>query len=323
MADIDFDSLSLTEFIKLKETIGREINARFKRGMALVFSDVVGSTAYFERFGAATGQGLLQRHLDLLNSVIPGESGRIVDTAGDGAFLVFENATISAVAMQQLQNQVAKDNSGVGADHQLSIRVGIHWGNVLTDGEIVTGDGVNLAARISESADVGEIRMSADAFNTLVPMLRTRCKALPAIQAKGIPEPVEVFQLEWRDPTLFPTRIRIVETDTDIELPSMDRVRFGRLETHDGQMANEVVLRPADPTMATRIGRWHFELLRKHDGYWLVSSSKAPIEVNGDPVEMGKEVKVGPGTEISVGGVVTILLLSDETEMPAETVVHE
>jgi hypothetical protein len=284
---------------------------------------VVGSTAYFERFGAATGHGLLQRHLDLLKAVIPGESGRIVDTAGDGAFVVFENATIAAMAMQQLQKQVATDNAGAGAEHQLTIRVGVHWANVLTDGEIVTGDGVNLAARISASADIGEIRLSAVAFNTLVPMLRTRCRALPAIQARGIAEPVEVFRLEWRDPQVFPTRIRIVETDTEMDMPSMDKVRFGRLEAHDGQVANEVVLRHADPTMANRISRWHFELIRKHDGYWLVPTSKAPIAVDGDPVEMGKEVQVRPGTEILVGGVLTVKLLSEETEMPAETVVHE
>jgi class 3 adenylate cyclase len=60
--------------------------------MLLLFSDIVGSTPYFARYGDAAGRQLQQLHVDLLESSLREPQGRIVDTAGDGAFCVFARA---------------------------------------------------------------------------------------------------------------------------------------------------------------------------------------------------------------------------------------
>ena len=259
---IDYDALSLTELIKLQDEIERETRSRYERRMALVFTDVVGSTAYMERHGDTAGRALLQRHLDQLHLVVRMHQGRVVDTAGDGGFCVFDRLILAIGAVTYLQESLAKDNAGRSGDHQLGVRIGLHLGLVLTDGEIVTGDAVHLAARVSGTAGAGEIHLTQDAFDELPPSFRIRCTTLPAAQLKGFQEDVPLVSMEWRDPWLFPTKVRVLETGLEFDLPPLNRVRFGRLAQHEGKVANEVVLSHPDHEVLRRISRWHFELLR-------------------------------------------------------------
>lgn len=308
---IDYDALSLQQMIELQEEIAREVTSRFERQLALVFSDVVGSTRYFEKFGAAAGRGLVQRHEKMLRGTVSSLQGRVVDLAGDGGFCCFPSAVMAATAMIELFNTVAIDNTNFDREHRLSLRAGIHLGSVLTDGVIVTGEGVNLAARISTAAKPDEIRLSPQAVMSLPPALRVRCRTRDPVSLKGIAEPLELWSLEWRDPTLFPTRVRIVETDQIHDLPSSETIRFGRLSLHQGAMANDVVLTHPDPTLSNRISRWHFELRRTASGYRLLPVSKAPTAVDGTEVKPGQEVAVKPGSVVSVSHVLTLELLSD------------
>ena len=81
--------LSMAEIVRLQELLSRELRRRFEKELALVFSDVVGSTDYFARFGDEAGRRLQQRHFDLLGPPVLAGGGRIVETGGDGAFVVF------------------------------------------------------------------------------------------------------------------------------------------------------------------------------------------------------------------------------------------
>src|SRR5262249_40442208 len=143
------ESLSMTEIIRLRDLLSKALMRRFERPAALVFSDVCDSTPYFARFGDEAGRLLLQRHLDLLPKAVEPRGGRVVDTAGDGAFLAFPAADSAAEAMIELQKFVTDDNLPRSHDQQLAVRIGIHFGSVLTDGTVVTGDAVNFCARVA------------------------------------------------------------------------------------------------------------------------------------------------------------------------------
>ena len=53
---MDFSTLSMTEIIRLQNLLQQELTRRFERSMVLAFSDIVGSTPYFARFGDAAGR---------------------------------------------------------------------------------------------------------------------------------------------------------------------------------------------------------------------------------------------------------------------------
>jgi class 3 adenylate cyclase len=305
---VDFETLSMTEIIRLQDQLSQVLKRRFEKQLALAFTDICDSTRYFQEFGNEAGRGLQQRHFDLLSQAVAEEGGRIVDTAGDGAFTCFPGVGEAARAMVRLEQRLSDDNLLRQREHQLVVRIGLHFGPVLTDGNQVTGDAVNVCARVASSAGRGEIRISADAFRQLTDVtLRVACKALPAVELKGVGRPVELMVLSWRDSQLFPSFVIIEETGQEIPLPDQDVIAFGRLGQADGGMpANDVVLHHPDVQVVKQISRWHFELRRQSSGFVLRPVSDQLTEVDGLPVEKGREVPVRPGTLVRLAKALTL-----------------
>jgi class 3 adenylate cyclase len=306
----DLSTLGMTEIIRLQNLLQQELARRFEHPAALAFSDIADSTAYFERFGDAAGRQLQQLHLDLLAECLPARQGRIVDTAGDGAFLTFPGADAAVEALIDLQHMVSVDNATRSREHQLHVRIGAHWGPVLTDGTTVTGDAVNLCARVAASARSGEMRITRDMYHELTAKHRLHCRPLGLADLKGVSREVELLALDWRDRSVFPTRIRLEEIGEEVDLPQQDIVSFGRLRELEGRPANDVVLTLPDPLQAQQISRWQFELRRFADGYRLRPVSEAVTEVDGVPVAKGQEVVIRPGTRVRVGRVLSIRFIA-------------
>jgi class 3 adenylate cyclase len=312
------DRLSMSEIVRLQDALSQALVRRFQRRLALVFTDIVGSTPYFVTFGDEAGRKLQQRHVDLVQRATLAARGRVVDTAGDGAFLCFPEVDDALTATIEVQKSVAVDNDSRSADERLTVRMGCHWGLVLTDEVQVSGDAVNFCSRIAGSANAGEIRLSRDALQGLNDTrLRLKCRRLPAVTLKGIDPPTELLTLDWHDRAIFPARVRF-EDGTVLPLPSQDIVRFGRLEELDGVRVNDIVLNIMDPSHRNRVSRWHFELHRGLAGFMLRSVSEAPTEVDGQRVSKGEEAAVRQGTHVRVGGVLTLEFLgaptSEETD---------
>lgn len=309
---IDFDAMTLTDFIQLEAELQRQLKRRFERNLALVFTDVVGSTAYFARYGDVAGRGLQQLHFDLLSAAMAEFEGRIVDTAGDGAFSVFATAEKASDAMTRMQHLLVEANQHRATEHQLQVRVGLHWGPVLTDDKVVSGDAVNLCARVAGTGQPSELRLTRAAFLELPTRLRIRCRPTPAVPLKGISQPVELMILEWREKVSLPTRVAIQETGEELKLPTnKDTVSFGRLREVNGQPANDVVLVHPEPQNALMISRWHFELRRQSDGFRLRQLSEQLTEVDGVEVTKGNEVPLRPGSVVRLSGVLTLRFLAD------------
>lgn len=306
---IDFSALSMTQIIRLQNQLQEELTRRFERPALLVFSDIVGSTAYFSRFGDAAGRQLQQLHLDLVAGCIGASGGRIVDTAGDGAFLAFAGAEAAVAALIDLQKTLAAANASRGRQHQLQLRIGVHWGPVLTDGQAVSGDSVNLCARVAASADGGEIRLTRPVFHELGRQQRMNCRPLGSLPLRDYAAGVDLLVLDWRDPLHFPRVLQIEETGEQIGLPGQDIVSFGRLTDHDGVRANDVVLSHPDPALARQISRWHFELRRFDQGLRLHALSDSGTAVDGQAVQQGTPVLVRAGSRIRVADALTLCLV--------------
>ena len=306
---IDISAFTMTEIIRLQNQLQQELTRRFERPALLVFSDIVGSTAYFSRFGDAAGRQLQQLHLDLLAGGIGSSGGRIVDTAGDGAFLVFPGAEVALAALIDLQRALATANATRGRQHQLQVRIGVHWGQVLTDGQAVSGDSVNLCARVAASADRGEIRLTRPVFHELGRQQRMNCRSLGSLPLRDYAAGVELLVLDWRDASDFPRSLRIEETGEQIALPGQDIIAFGRLPENDGVRANDVVLSHPDPALARLISRWHFELRRFDQGLRLHALSDSQTVVDGLRVDKAVPVVVRAGSRIRVADALTLCLL--------------
>jgi class 3 adenylate cyclase len=317
--NVDLETLGLTEIIRLREAISEVLVRRFERNMALAFTDVVGSTAYFAEFGDEAGRGLMQRHYDALAQVLPRHSGRVVDTAGDGAFTCFPTADEAVAALAEIQLLILEQNLPRPVQHHLTIRAGVHWGPVLTDGVVVTGDAVNTCARVTSTSNPSEVRVTKAAFLVLSSGHRSRCTALPPVELKGIARPVEMMLYKWKTAGEVPTWVLVGETGEKIRLPQKPVITFGRLKEHEGVVANDIVLVPQNPEHQVMISRWHFEMRLNLDGLTLTALSDQVTEVDGAHLPRGQTVKVKVGTQIRLaGGIMTLILKGEESDKPAQ-----
>jgi class 3 adenylate cyclase len=307
---LDATGMTMTEIIRLQTLLSQELTRRFERLAALAFTDIVESSAYFTHFGDEAGQRLQQLHFDLLEKSLASGTeaslGRIVDTAGDGAFVCFASADASVRAMMGLQNRITSENVDRPRPHQLSMRVGLHWGHVLTDGVQVTGDAVNLCARLVATARASEIRLTRDLFQELSNELRRLCRPLGQVSLKGITRSVEPMMLLWRDPARFPSEVVIRESGERVVLPAQDTVCFGRGETMDLTAANDVTLGLPDALAARQVSRRHFELRARPHGYLLKALTTQPTEVDGVAMLRDQELPIRPGSCVRLAGVMTL-----------------
>lgn len=308
-SELDLAALSMTEIVRLQNLLSQELSRRFETDAAICFSDIVGSTAYFARFGDVVGRQLQQLHFDLLARVLAMHDGRLVDTAGDGAACIFPAAGAAAAAMCALAQGVSAENMHRAREHQIVLRIGVHWGRVLTDGVQVTGEVMNVCARIAASAEPGQIRLSRACFRELDLDARLRCRPLGEVALEGVGRPLELLALAWVEGERHPVAVRVRETGACIALPEQDVVAFGRLDVIEGMPANDIVLSLPDATATRQISRWHVELRRGRDGYVLRAVSSHSTVVDGRALQRGEEVAVGPGSVAVLSSVVTLELL--------------
>ncbi|RMG18825.1 MAG: CHAT domain-containing protein [Deltaproteobacteria bacterium] len=193
MADASKD---LERLLEAREAIDRRIKAEHARHLAVLFTDLVGSTEYFERHGDIEGVALVRRVNEVLIPEVERHQGRVVKTIGDAVMAVFEapeQAVAAAVAMQR----ALAARRAEAPEPLLPVRIGIHYGEVVEDGGDVFGDAVNTASRVESAARPHEIWISRAARpeGELAAALEPR----GSVPLKGKQAPLEVYAVRWEE----------------------------------------------------------------------------------------------------------------------------
>lgn len=129
--------------------------------VTIVFTDIESSTELAQSVGDERWFSVLSRHDDVLRKTVAAHSGNVIKSQGDGYMLVFGSAHRALVSMIDLQREVSRLGESV-PELAVSIRVGAHTGEAIVgdDGDLF-GHHVNLAARIADQANGGEILVSS------------------------------------------------------------------------------------------------------------------------------------------------------------------
>ena len=163
--------------------------------VAILFSDIEGSTELNERLGDKEWVRLLARHDAAVRSAIERHDGHVVKTQGDGFMAAYgepEQAVRSAIAMQQ-----AFDRGRRKGKAAVLIRIGIHHGDVVHRDNDIFGRNVAQAARVAALAEGGEILVSeavSDAVAECEDIVLTDPRE---VQLKGLAGDHLVSAVEW------------------------------------------------------------------------------------------------------------------------------
>jgi class 3 adenylate cyclase/tetratricopeptide (TPR) repeat protein len=162
--------------------------------LSILMTDMVGSTGLASRVGPAAADDLRREHFSLLREALAETAGSEVKNTGDGLMVAFGSPSAAvecAVAMQQ-----SMERRNRRADEQLLIRIGIGVGEVTAEDSDYFGMPVVEAARLCDKAQAGGILTTE--------LVRAICgrhqdfAAVGRLELKGVPEPVEAFEVGWQ-----------------------------------------------------------------------------------------------------------------------------
>src|ERR1700758_4698344 len=126
-----------------------------RRLAGILATDVVGYSAMGGRDEPTAWARVRTLRPDIIEPVAAEYGGRLFKTTGDGFLAAF------ASAVQALRCAVAIQERLRSEPDSLRLRIGVHQGEVVEDGDDVLGDGVIIAARLEPLAEPGGICISA------------------------------------------------------------------------------------------------------------------------------------------------------------------
>lgn len=161
----------------------------------ILVTDLVGSTAMFDRLGDDRAERLLREHLGELRGLVGSFGGREVKSTGDGIMAAFPAAWLATECAVAMQRSLHQRNEG--SDEPLHIRIGLHSGDTTADRHDHYGIAVAVAARLCDKAAPDEVLVSG-VTRGLVGSRGGHSFADAGVPAlKGIDEPVQAWSLQW------------------------------------------------------------------------------------------------------------------------------
>jgi class 3 adenylate cyclase/pimeloyl-ACP methyl ester carboxylesterase len=157
------------------------------RMAVILFVDIAGSTALTERVGDGAFRAMA-RELDArLRESMAGADGKVVEgkVMGDGVMAIFPSAAQAIEA--------AHACAALSADSELQLHIGIHAGDVISEGGNVYGGAVNIAARVCDASHPGEVLVTQTVRDLARTSTRVEFEDRGERDLKGVSEAVRLF----------------------------------------------------------------------------------------------------------------------------------
>jgi class 3 adenylate cyclase/tetratricopeptide (TPR) repeat protein len=167
------------------------------RRIAVLFTDIVGSTKYFKSYGDIQGREMLRRHQEMATPIVTGHGGTILKILGDSVMAYFFSAKEALKAAIRIQQAFHRHNEAKSPAHLIRVRVGLHYGKVIVEEKDIYGDVVNVAAKITNLADGDEIFVSQEIYDATRDLSSVHFELLNVWHRKAVPEGLTAYKVLW------------------------------------------------------------------------------------------------------------------------------
>ena len=175
------------------------------QNVAVLFADISGSTALYDKLGNEVALQLVTRTLDILTREMGNRQGTLIKTIGDEIMCVFPDVTSAVEAARAMQ--LAIEQQRPGGEHPIYVRIGLHYGEAILEGGDVYGDTVNIAARVTAITRARQIMTTHAVVDRLPEKLRMQTRPVMRTEFHGKVEATDVFQIAWEHEDTTRTRI--------------------------------------------------------------------------------------------------------------------
>jgi class 3 adenylate cyclase len=165
-----------------------------RKTVTVLFCDVTGSTALGESVDPEALRGLLARYFERMSAIVERHGGTVEKFIGDAVMALFgvpvahEDDALRAL-------RAAAEMRAALPELDVQARIGVNTGEVVTGTEerLATGDAVNVAARLEQAAQPGEVLLGASTLALVRGAVEV--EDVEPIALKGKSEPVAAYRL--------------------------------------------------------------------------------------------------------------------------------
>ena len=155
-----------------------------RRLVAVMFTDMVGYTSLIQA-DERLGLDKRDRYVHALESHHEAFGGTIVQRLGDGSMSMFPSSLAAVLAAVAIQRELAAQ--------EVQARIGVHVGEVIVEPERLTGEAVNIAARIESFAVPGGVLLSDSAYDQIKNRSDVAVLGLGRFKLKNVGRPFELY----------------------------------------------------------------------------------------------------------------------------------
>lgn len=166
-----------------------------RRLAAIAFADVVGWSRLMEQQDQATAQAWMTLRQEVIEPKIAEHDGTLLERQGDAVLVEFRSAVSAVRWAMDLQQALAARRAVAGAV-AFEMRIGINVEDAIVDEGKLLGDGVNVASRIHQIAQPGEIVVTEVVRDFLVNKIEVSLIDLGERRLKNIGRPVRIFRVD-------------------------------------------------------------------------------------------------------------------------------
>ncbi|NQW19776.1 MAG: DUF4242 domain-containing protein [Chloroflexi bacterium] len=159
----------------------------------IMFTDLVGYTSMMSRLGDDRAFKLLREHNSVVRDALAKFGGREVKHTGDGVMASFDVADQAVVAAVEIRNGITAI-AVPDIDERLSVRIGMTSGEPLEEHGDLFGSVVNLASRLCDLAESGEILLS-DRCRDELRTAEVELESIGDVTIRGFSSPVAVCRV--------------------------------------------------------------------------------------------------------------------------------
>ena len=178
-----------------------------RKTVTVVFSDLKGSTSLAERLDTEALREVLNQYFNTMRTVLERHGGTVEKYIGDAIMAVFglpqlhEDDALRAVrSAAEMQEELVRINAGFEETYgiRLENRTGVNTGEVVAGDvsvghRLVTGDTVNVAARLEQNAPTMEILLGEKTYRLVKDAIEA--EEVEPLELKGKSEPMPAYRL--------------------------------------------------------------------------------------------------------------------------------
>ena len=181
-----------------------------KKICAILASDIVGFSSMMELDEDGTIRKIKELRISI-DQLVEQHQGRVFHTAGDSILVDFISPAQAVQCAVEWQKLIEEKNLQ-DPSFNLVYRIGVNVGEVIVEQDNLLGDTVNLAARIEQSCDPGNVLISRQVFDMVHRKLRYSFEQKGHISAKNISQEIPVFVIsEYKGSDRFTVRSQNTE----------------------------------------------------------------------------------------------------------------